>query len=223
MPSILYEPACMSSHAVPTTCTNSSNPSPPSRQVQISSIQAFNARGCLNFAFRLHGATHLSLADMRLLCKRSGVWTPGLDQALSNAVSICHSCQMTGRPHPCRKVSTSNISRSFNTHVQVDFFYIEDLDSSPILHIRDTSSGLSACCVQGSRDMDLTGCNFQKHWVYIHGPPSECSGDPEFDNSTFRQYLSHHNISYKARPARRHNKLDLSNLGMHTSSYLPED
>jgi hypothetical protein len=88
----------------------------------------------------------------------------------------------------------------------VDFFYIEDLDSSPILHIRDTSSGLSACCVQGSRYMDLTGCNFQKHWLYIHGPPSECSGDPEFDNSTFRQYLSHDNISYKARPARRHNK-----------------
>jgi hypothetical protein len=83
-----------------------------------------NARDFRNFAFRLHGATHLSLADMRLLCKRSGVWTPGLDQALSNAVSICHSCQMTGRPHPCRKVSTTNISRSFNTHVQVNFFYI---------------------------------------------------------------------------------------------------
>jgi hypothetical protein len=126
-----------------------------------------NSRDCRNFAFRMHGATHLSFADMRLLCKRSGVWTPGLDQALYNAVSICHSCQLTGRPHPCRKVSTTNFSRSFNTHVQVDFFYVDDLDSSPILHIRDTSSGLSACCLQGSRDMDLTGCNFQKHWVYM--------------------------------------------------------
>jgi hypothetical protein len=178
-----------------------------------------NARDCRQFAFRLHGATHLSLADMRTLCKRSGVWTPGLDQALSNAVSICQSCQLTGRPHPSRKVSTTNLSRTFNTHVQVDFFYIEDLDPSPILHIRDTASGLSACCVQGSRDMDLAGCNFQKHWVYIHGPPSECSGDPEFDNSTFRQYLSHHNVIYKARPARRHNKTGFVESG-HSSIKL---
>jgi hypothetical protein len=104
---------------------------------------------------------------------------------------------------PLPKSVSDQYSRSFNTHVQVDFFYIEDLDPGPILHIRDTSSGLSACCVQGSRDVDLTGCNFQKHWVNIHGPPSTCSGDPEFDNSTFRQYLSHYNMRYKARPARR--------------------
>lgn len=32
-----------------------------------------NARDCRQFALRLHGATHLSLADMRTLCKRSGV------------------------------------------------------------------------------------------------------------------------------------------------------
>jgi hypothetical protein len=67
--------------------------------------------------------------------------------------------------------------------------------------------------------MDLAGCNFQKHWVYIHGPPSECSGDPEFDNSTFRQYLSHHNVIYKARPARRHNKTGFVESG-HSSIKL---
>jgi hypothetical protein len=136
-----------------------------------------NARDCHQFALRFHGATHLLLADMPTLCKRSGVWTPGLEQSLPNAVSICQSCQLTGRHHPIRKVSTTNLLRTFNTHVQVDFFYIEDLDPSPILHIRDTASGFSACCVQVSRDMYLAGCNFQKHWVYIHGPPSECSGD----------------------------------------------
>jgi hypothetical protein len=106
-----------------------------------------NKRDCRQFAFRLHGATHIALADMRTLCKRSGVWKPGLEQALSNSVSICQSCQLTGRTHPSRKMSTTNLSRTFNTHVQVDFFYIEDLDPSPILHIRDTASGFSACCV----------------------------------------------------------------------------
>jgi hypothetical protein len=179
-----------------------------------------NSRDCSQFALRLHGATHLSLADRRTLCK---LWTPGLEQAFPNAVSICQSSKLTGRPHPSRKVSTTNLLRTFNTHVQVDFFYIEDLDPSPILHIRDTASGLSACCVQVSRDTDLTGCNFQKHWVYIHGPPSECSGDPEFDNSTCRQYLSHHNVTYKARPARRHNKTGLSNLDTRLSNCLQGD
>jgi hypothetical protein len=166
-----------------------------------------NARDCRRFALRLHSATHLSLGDMQTICKRSGVWNPILDQCLANAVSICQSCQMTGRPHASRKVSTSNISRSFNSHIQVDFFYIEDLDPRLILHIRDASTGLSACCVQASRDMDLTGSNLQLSWIYVHGPPVECSGDPEFDNSTFRQYLKQHDVIYKARPARRHNKI----------------
>ena len=124
-----------------------------------------NARDCRRFALRLHGATHLSLPDMQTLCKRSGVWTPALDQSLSNAVSICPSCQMTGRPHAIRKISTSNLSRTFNSHIQVDFFYVEELDPRPILHIRDTSTGFSACCVQASRDINLTGCNNKLHWI----------------------------------------------------------
>jgi hypothetical protein len=32
----------------------------------------------------------------------------------------------------------------------------------------------------------------------------ECSGDPEFDNSTFKACLSKHSIDYKPRPTRRH-------------------
>jgi hypothetical protein len=32
---------------------------------------------------------------------------------------------------------------------------------------------------------------------------TECSGDPEFDNATFMQYLKHDDITYKTRPARR--------------------
>jgi hypothetical protein len=126
---------------------------------------------------------------------------------------------MTGRPHTIRKISTSNLSRTFNSDIQVDFFYVEELDPRPILHIRDTSTGFSACCVQASRDMYLTGCNIQLHWIYLHGPPSECSGDPEFDNAAFIQYLNHHDITYKARPARRHNKTGFVESG-HSSIKL---
>ena len=160
-----------------------------------------NARDCRRFSLRLHCATHLSLADMQTLCKRSGFWTPALGQSLYNAVCFCTSCQMTGTPHAIRKISTSNLSRTFNSHIQVNLFYVEELEPRPILHIRDTSTGFSACFVQASRDMDLTGCNIQLHWIYLSGPASECSGDPEFDNATYMQYLKHHGITYKSRPA----------------------
>jgi hypothetical protein len=69
--------------------------------------------------------------------------------------------------------------------------------------------------------MDLTGCNIQLHWIYLHGPPSEYSGDPEFYNATFMQYLKQHDITYKARPARRHKKKQVSsNQGTPRSSSL---
>jgi hypothetical protein len=86
------------------------------------------------------------------------------------------------------------------------FFFIEDMDPRPVLHVRDTSSGLSACAVLSSRDMDAVCCMFESIWIYIHGPPLECSGDPEFNNPTCRSYLERHNISFHSRPARRHNK-----------------
>jgi hypothetical protein len=126
-----------------------------------SRINSSNSRDCKRFALRLHGATHLSLADMEVLCKRSKVWTPNMQQCLRNAVSSCVSCQMSGRRKPMKKVSFSNTFREFNTHVQLDFFYIEDLNPSPVLHIRDAATGFSACSVQSSRDMDLTGCMFE--------------------------------------------------------------
>jgi hypothetical protein len=50
-------------------------------------------------------------------------------------------------------------------------------------------------------------------------PPSECSGDPEFDHATFMQYLKHHVITYKAQPARRHNKTGFVESG-HSSIKL---
>jgi hypothetical protein len=46
-----------------------------------------NARDFIRFCCRLHGATHLSLKDMKTLCKRSQFWTPGLQQSLRNAIS----------------------------------------------------------------------------------------------------------------------------------------
>jgi hypothetical protein len=70
-----------------------------------------NARDCRRFALRLHSATHLSLADMQILCKRSGVWTPALDQSLSNAVSVeCFDFEA------CLRVSAFQFTRGSTLH-----------------------------------------------------------------------------------------------------------
>jgi hypothetical protein len=107
-------------------------------------VKVSNARDSKRLALRLHGATHLSLQYMETLCKRSKAWTPILQQCLANSVSSCVGCQMSGRPKPMKKVSLSNVFREFNTHVQVDFFFIEDIAPNPILHIRDAATGFSA-------------------------------------------------------------------------------
>jgi hypothetical protein len=157
---------------------------------------------------------------MATLRKRSKVWTPVLQQALKNARHSCHSCVLTGRPAFTKKISTSNLSRSFSTHAQLDFFLIEDMDPRPILHVRDTFTGFSSCAVLSSRDMDVAGCVFESIWIYVHGPPLECSGDPEFDNSTFKSYLERHHISFYPRPARRHNKTGFVESGHSTIKLL---
>jgi hypothetical protein len=134
-------------------------------------INTSNFRDCKRFALRLHGATPLSMADMEVLCKRGQVRTPSLQQCLRNAFSSCVSCKMSGRPKPMRKVSFSNIFREFNTHAQLDLFYIEDLNPSPILHVRGAATVFSACNVQSSRDMDLTRCMFELCWfTYMEHP-----------------------------------------------------
>ncbi len=95
-----------------------------------------NERDFKRSAFRLHGATHLSLQDMEILCNRPQGWKSSLQNGLRNAISSCESRARTGRPNISRKVSPSAVSSSFNSHVHVDFFYIEDLDPRPIPHPR---------------------------------------------------------------------------------------
>jgi hypothetical protein len=155
IPPILYEPACMSSRAVPTTCTRSSNPSPLSRQVPtlmdpsllMPETAALSPSVCMaQLTF------HLRICEFSA---NEAVFGP-LDSTRPCPILFLYVTPAIDRQAtPLPKLSTTNISRSFNTHIQVDFFDIEDLDPSPILHIHDTSSGLSACCVQGSH-MDLT-------------------------------------------------------------------
>ncbi len=106
-------------------------------------------------------------------------------------------------------MSFDKILREFNEHVQLDFFYIEELGGGPILHARDKATGYSETSLLPSRDLDDAAAAFVKIWIDSHGPPKIVSGDREFVKSPFKKFLWDYGISLQERPARRHNKIGI--------------
>ena len=149
----------------------------------------------------------MNLRDSINLCKRAGILTPVLSQALKKSVESCNSCKITGKPLHNKKVSLNKVLREFNDDVQMDFMWIKKLTNSPILHIRDSYSGYSAALISENREMDLASYNFQINWINVNGPPTSVSADQEFDNEDFKKALKTYDISFNRRPARRHQKM----------------
>jgi len=166
-----------------------------------------NGKIARRFANKLHGYSHLHLDDMIKLCQRGGVLTPILRQALKSAFDKCTSCKSTGRPVDSRKISFGRIKVNFNSHVQVDFFFVSELGNEPILHMTDVHTGFSVTSLQPTREMDIAAKAFELKWINNHGAPEVVSGDVEFLNSKFSSSLRYFHIMFEARPARRHNKL----------------
>ena len=159
------------------------------------------------FAIRLHGYTHLPVTDMNLLCKRAGVLTPVLKEALEAAFAKCTSCRVTGRPLRSRKVSFGRLLLSFNDHKQIDFMFLSEMHKLPILHIIDMSTGYSCTFLMETREMEYVERELEIHWINHHCPPAVMSGDPEFRADVFIKFLKYYRIRYESRPARRHNKI----------------
>ena len=159
------------------------------------------------FAVKLHTYSHLTSEDMRKLCERAGVYSRILDEELKRAVEKCSSCKGTGRPLNNRPISLRKILSTFNTHLQLDFFYITEMGQAPILHLVDVGTGLSATSLVPSRDIDVAAKTIEKIWFNIHGPPAKLSGDPEFVNGKFSELMKRFSVTVEPRPARRHQKI----------------
>ena len=177
--------------------------------IPLDSSRFSEGRYCKWFAFKLHSFTHYQLPDMLYLCRKANILTPALRQALQIALKKCTSCKTTGRPLNSKKVSFDKILREFNEHVQIDFLFIEELGSGPILHARDKATGYSETVRLSSRDLDDAAAAFSRIWIDSHGPPKIVSADREFFKSSFRTFLKDHLITLEERPARRHNKLGI--------------
>ena len=159
------------------------------------------------FAVKLHTYSHLRAEDMRTLCERAGVFSKILDDELKRAVQLCRSCKGTGRPLQNRSIAIRKVLSTFNSHVQLDFFYITEMGNAPVLHLVDTSSGFSATAIVPSRDIDVAARTIEKIWVNIHGAPAKLAGDPEFVNQKFIKRMERFSSAVEPRPARRHQKI----------------
>ena len=158
------------------------------------------------FATRLHVYTHMTVANMEELCKKAGILTPVLRQALQASYNKCLSCKTNGRPLATRKISFNKFLRTFNENVHVDFFWIKDLTSLPILHVKDSSTGYITAVIASSKDQEVAAKLFAVYWININGPPQSVAADFEFDNEPMRAIFRSHNIQFNGRPARRHSK-----------------
>ena len=159
------------------------------------------------FASKLHAYSHFRPKDMIEICRRAKILTPMLCKELQEAFEKCASCLQTGRPLHSRKVSFSRVLASFNDHVQIDFFFIQELGNLPILCMVDVSTGFASTVLMSSRDLDQTARFVEVYWFNVHGPPQIISGDPEMYKGPFKELLSRHYCEFAARPARRHNKI----------------
>jgi hypothetical protein len=169
-------------------------PSPPSTRAQAERL-----------ASRLHSSSHLAVDDLEKMCRRAGVWSQQLSHYLKLAAASCESCLRTVRPQIARKISLSRVSREFNTHVQVDVFYMDFVDPRPVLHAIDTATGFFVTSLSQTKDLETLAKLFERDWIRVHGPPNEVSDDQEFAKSYFQRMLTRHAVVFKERPARRHN------------------
>ena len=153
------------------------------------------------FANKLHGYYHLSLPDMTTLCRRGGVMTPVLKQALEKDAKKCTSCKEICRPLQSRKISFHRILTSFNHHVQLDFFFCAEYDNQTIFHMVHVHTAYSAASLMPSREMSQVAQQLEVKWINVHGAPLTMSGGVEFFNTRFSDALSYFDIKFEPRPA----------------------
>lgn len=98
----------------------------------------------------------------------------------------------------------SRLLSEFNDHVQLNYLYIPELTSSPLMHIVDTGIAFYNPSIVPSRNIDVASRTIEFIWIEKRGPPKEVSADLEFFNTTFCASLPYFSMQFNARPARRH-------------------
>ena len=71
----------------------------------------------------------------------------------------------------------------------------------------DVATGFSVTKILPSRDIENFTHACEIYWLNVQGSPTKESGDLEFDNKEFRNFLASKNSEFNLRLARRHSKV----------------
>lgn len=114
-----------------------------------------------------------------------------------------------GRPLPSKKVSLT-VNEAFNQEIQIDFTYCDVRgEKRTIIVITDTGTGYTEASIVRSRNMDTIVEKVEVVWICQHGAPRNVSADDEYNRKKLTDYLRVHDIKFKPRPTRRHNKVGI--------------
>lgn len=159
------------------------------------------------FCKRIHRYTHAHPDALREICANARILSEPLDHAIAKVSAACKVCTKNGLPMPARKVSLTHVNEAFNEEIQMDFFFITIQGANLIiLIITDTGTGFSELTIVESRHPDVFIREIERSWVCRHGAPNAVSADDEYNKKATHLYLRTHDIQFKPRPARRHNK-----------------
>lgn len=178
-----------------------------SKQTLLGNIHTSAKRQPIAFCKRVHRYTHATADEMKLLCTEANMLNSNLEAAIEQVCNACDVCAKNGRPAPTKKISITHVNQAFNVEIQIDFFFPVIRNSKrTIMNITDTGTSYSELVICNSRDAQSMIHVIETSWIYRHGAPDAISADDEFNCEALRQFLNVHNVQFKPRPTRRHNK-----------------
>lgn len=77
------------------------------------------------------------------------------------------------------------------------------------MNMTDTGPGHTELVILSDRTMVNIIRPIEITWICKHRAPDAISADDEYNRAPLRNYLSSHDILFKPRPARRHNKISI--------------
>ena len=176
----------------------------------MSNLQLRSRRSPLLFSKQIHRFTHASADDVKSLCKHAGIMTKELESAIDKVHSACEVCAKNGQPRNSKKVSLNHVNEAFNQEIQMDFTFcdIRGIKQSLIV-VTDTGTRYTECSIVVKKDIDTIINMLESLWICRHGAPENISADDEYHRRKLTTFLDAHDIKFKARPSRRHNKVGI--------------
>lgn len=174
----------------------------------MANINMIGKRKPLAFSKKIHRFTHANVDEIKHICKNAGILDKEFSRAIEIVDSECELCAQTGRPASMGKLSLTHINSAFNQEIQIDFTHC-DIGGAryTLLNLTDRGTAWSEMFIVANQNMETMKSSVERDWICIHGAPHALSGDDAYDKPNFHKFLKQHNITYRPRPARRHNKL----------------